>query len=69
MNRIKRTTIVGLTGVKSTTNYLVALGPNYDPSRDVVVVTVRHFVRREQGPLTGNLDAWAAAVVPQEGEA
>lgn len=42
MNRIKRTTVKNIHGIVGARNYLVALGPNYDPARDIVVITVRY---------------------------
>jgi hypothetical protein len=42
MNRIKRTTLTHISGRVDARNYMVALGPNYDPARDIVVVTVRY---------------------------
>jgi len=42
-SRVKRTTVKnGVSGFVGARNYMVALGPNYDPARDIVVITVRY---------------------------
>jgi hypothetical protein len=42
MKRIKRTTVRHHDGPIDATNYLVAVGPDYDIARDVVTITVHH---------------------------